>query len=54
LNFGKISIGQLKELITVVKEIADSEIVPAKSFAVVDLWNIQHRSKTRINSRYLD
>jgi len=29
------------------------DFVPPKNFTVVDLWNIQRNSKTRINSSYL-
>jgi hypothetical protein len=53
LNFAKMSKGQLNELTTTVKEIVATDFIPDKSFTVVDLWNIQRRSKTRINSRYL-
>lgn len=51
LNFAKMSKGQLNELTTVVKEIVATDFVPAKSFTVVDLWNIQRRSKTTSISR---
>jgi len=40
-------------LTTVVKEIVATDFVPAKSFTVIDLWNIQHFGKTTMNSRKL-
>ena len=51
LNFAKMSKGQLNELTTVVKEIVATDFVPAKSFTVIDLWNIQRHGKTTMNSR---
>ncbi|MGG9964789.1 hypothetical protein [Ferruginibacter sp. SUN106] len=53
LNFAKISKEQLNELTTTVNETVATDFVPAKIFTVVDLWNIQRKSKPRINGRYL-
>ena len=53
LHFAKMSKGQLNELTSVVKEIVATDFVPAKSFTVIDLWNIQHFGKTTVNSRKL-
>lgn len=52
-NFANISKEQSNELTTIVKETIAMDFVPAKSFTAVDLWNIQRRSRTRVNSRYL-
>lgn len=53
LNFAKMSKEQLDHLTTTVKEIAATDFVPAKSFTVVDLWNIQRKSKTMTNRKQL-
>ena len=53
LNFSKLSKGQLNELTTVVKEIVATDFVPAKSFTVIDLWNIRRHGKPTMNSRNL-
>ncbi len=50
-NFANISKIQSTELTTIVKETIALDFVPAKSFTVVDLWNIQRRSKTTMSSR---
>lgn len=52
-TFVKMSKEQSNELTTIVNETIATDFVTAKSFTVADLWNIQRRSKTRINSRYL-
>jgi hypothetical protein len=52
-NFAKISKEQSNELTTIVKETLATDFVPAKSFTVVDLWNIQRQGKTTMNSRKL-
>lgn len=52
-NFANISKVQTNELTTMVKETLATDFVPAKSFNIVDLWNIQRRSKTTMNSRKL-
>ncbi len=52
-NFANISKVQSDELTTIVKETLAIDFVPAKSFNIVDLWNIQRRSKTTMNSRKL-
>ncbi len=53
LNFAKMSKEQLHELTTTVKEIVATDFAPAKSFTVVDLWNIQRRNKTITNRKQL-
>lgn len=53
VNFAKMSKDQLIELASTVKETVATNFVPAKGFTVIDLWNIQQRSKTRIHSRHL-
>ena len=52
LNFIKMSKGHLNELTKVVKEIAATDFIPAKSFSVVDLWNIQRRGKAIANRKH--
>ena len=52
-NFANISKIQSTELTTIVKETITLDFIPAKNFTVVDLWNIQRRSKTTMNSRKL-
>ena len=51
INFSKISKEQKNDLTTVVNETIAKDFIPIKSFTVVDLWNIQRRSKTTIQSR---
>ncbi|MBK7306943.1 MAG: hypothetical protein IPO01_15455 [Chitinophagaceae bacterium] len=53
VNFAKMSKDQLIELTSTVKETVATHFVPAKEFTVVDLWNIQRSSNTRILSRHL-
>ena len=53
VNFAKMSKDQLIELASTVKETVASNFVPTKNFTVIDLWNIQRSSKTRIQSRHL-
>lgn len=53
VNFAKMSKDQLIELTSTVNETVATHFVPAKGFTVIDLWNIQRRSKTRILSRHL-
>ena len=53
VNFAKMSKDQLIKLASTVKETVASNFVPAKNFTIVDLWNIQRSSKTRIQSRHL-
>jgi hypothetical protein len=50
-NFANISKEQSNELTTIVKETIAMDFVPAKSFTVVDLWNIRRNGKTSMNSR---
>lgn len=50
-NFAKMSKEKTNELITTVNETVASEFVTAKSFTVVDLWNIRRQGKTSVNSR---
>jgi len=52
-NFANISKIQSTELTTIVKETIALDFVPAKNLTVVDLWNIQRKSKTTMNSRKL-
>ena len=51
INFTKMSKEHTNELTTIVKETIAMDFVPVKSFTIIDLWNIQRRSKSRINSR---
>ena len=51
INFSKISKEQTNDLTTVVKETIATDFVPVKSFTIVDLWNIQRRSKTATGRR---
>lgn len=53
VNFTKMSKDQLIELASNVKETVSTSFVTAKGFTVIDLWNIQRRNKTRIQSRQL-
>ena len=53
VNFVKMSKVQLIELASTVKETVAPNFVPAKDFTVIDLWNIQRRTKTRTHSRHL-
>ena len=53
VNFAEMSKDQLIKLASTVKETVASNLVPAKNFTVIDLWNIQRSSKTRILSRHL-
>lgn len=50
-NFAKISKEQSNELTTIVKETIAMDFVPAKIFSIVDLWNIQRKSKITTSSR---
>lgn len=52
-SFAKMNKDQLIELTSTVKETVATHFVPARDFTVIDLWNIQRRSKTRILSRHL-
>jgi hypothetical protein len=53
LNFATISKEQSTELTSIVTETIAMDFVPAKSFTVIDLWNIQRHGKTTMNSRKL-
>jgi len=53
VNFANISKEQSNELTSIVKETMAMNFVPAKSFTVVDLWNIQRSNKTRLSSSHL-
>ena len=53
LNFATINKEQSTELTSIVKETIATDFVPAKSFTVVDLWNIQRSNKPRLSSRHL-
>lgn len=46
LNFFKITKEQSNELTTIVQETATDDIISAKSFSIVDLWNITRQRKT--------
>lgn len=50
-NFAKINKAQSNELTIIVNETLAMDFVPAKNFTVVDLWNIQRKSKTTTSSR---
>ena len=52
-NFSKLSNELSAELITVVNETIATDFVPVKNFTVVDLWNIQRKSRTTKYSRNL-
>jgi len=51
INFSKINKEHTNDLPIIVKETIAFDFVPVKKFTMVDLWNIQRRSKTTINSR---
>jgi|GEM_PF-1959728 len=51
INFSKICKEQTNDLTTVVNETIAIDFIPAKSFNIVDLLNIQRRCKSAINSR---
>jgi hypothetical protein len=51
INFSKISKGQTNDLATMVNETIAKDFIAVKSFTIVDLWNIQRRSKTTRDSR---
>ncbi|HPH84110.1 MAG TPA: hypothetical protein PLC48_01575 [Ferruginibacter sp.] len=53
VNFAKMSKDQLIKLASTVKETVATNFIPSKKFTVIDLWNIQRSSKTRIQSRHL-
>jgi len=53
IYFTKISKEHSNDLTTIVRETITMDIVPVKKFTSTDLWNIQRRSKSRINSRQL-
>jgi protein-arginine kinase len=53
VNFVTISKEQSNELTSIVKETIAMDFVPAKSFTLVDLWNIQRHGKTRLSGRHL-
>lgn len=51
INFSKISKEQTNDLLMIVNETIAKDFIPVKHFTIVDLWNIQRRSKTTISSR---
>ena len=51
INFVKMSKEQTNELTTTVIETIATDFVAVKSFTIVDLWNIQRRSKTLSKGR---
>lgn len=53
INFTHLGKIRSTELTTIVPETIAKDVFPAKSFTVVDLWNIQRRSKTTMSSRKL-
>jgi hypothetical protein len=55
VNFATMSKSELIELSSTVKETIAANFVPAKEkeFTVVDLWNIQRKTKTRILNKHL-
>lgn len=50
-NFANISKEHSRALTTMVEEMVATGFVAAKSFTIVDLWNIRRQGKTTINSR---
>ena len=50
-NFAKISKEQSSELTTIIKETVATDFVSVKNFTIVDLWNFQRRSKTRLKQQ---
>jgi hypothetical protein len=53
IKFSQISKELINELTTITKETIAMDLIPVKKFTAVDLWNIQRRGKTTINSRKL-
>jgi hypothetical protein len=53
IHFSKISKENTNDLTKVVNETIAIDFISVKSFSIVDLWNIQSRSKTRFNRRHL-
>lgn len=51
ISFSKISKEQTNELTIMVDETIATGFIAVKSFTIVDLWNIQRRSKTYTGSR---
>lgn len=51
INFANLSKEQTNELTKTVLETVAMDYVTAKNFTIVDLWNIQRKSKTIGNSR---
>lgn len=50
-TFSNLSKEQTNALTAVVNETVAMDFTPAKSFTIVDWWNIQRKSKTGIGSR---
>lgn len=50
-NFIRMSKEQTNELTTTAVETIATDFVAVKSFTIVDLWNIQRRSKTISNGK---
>jgi hypothetical protein len=53
INFSKIRKKQINDLTKVVNETIGIDFVQVTSFTMVDLWNIQRRSKTKTNRKHL-
>lgn len=53
INFSKLSKEQTNDLTTVVNETIATDLIPVKSFTIVDLWNIQRKSKTMTKRKHL-
>lgn len=51
--FTKISKEHTSALTTIVKESLAADIVPVKTFTVIDQWNIQRKSKPMRIRKYL-
>ncbi len=51
INFTEISKAHTNELTRIVRQTIAMDNVPAKSFTIVDLWNIQRSCKISIYSR---
>lgn len=50
-NYAKMSKEQTNEITTSVNETIATDFVAVKTFTIVDLWNIQRRSKTTSNGK---
>jgi hypothetical protein len=53
INFSKIRKEQINDLTKVVNETIGIDFVQVTNSTMVDLWNIQRRSKTKTNRKHL-